>query len=114
MYKRKLILGFLLILALGTRAHGGIHNVATINGTSSAVAIVAGSPDQAKWIQVIAPSGNSSTVRFGDSTTSATVGLPIVAGAGYNTPPCDSCVYPLSGTFIYVATGDTASVSWGN
>lgn len=91
-----------------------IHTVATISGTSSAVAIIPGSTARAGWIQCIAPSSNTNPVYFGDSTVSGATGLPIAPGGGYNTPTCPNCIYNPGATFVYVSSGDKASCAWGD
>jgi hypothetical protein len=99
----KLMLGFFF----------NVVNLAPITGAGATVAI-SSSAARANWIQVIAPSGNASNVMFGDSTTTATTGLPIAPGAGYNTPTCANCVYTPSAHFVYVANGDKAYLAFGN
>ena len=94
--------------------HPAIHTLANISGTSAVVALASSGSDVARWIQVSAPSGNAAHIRFGDSATSSTRGIDIAPGGAYSTPTCQTCQYPLTGTYIYVATGDTASVAWGN
>ena len=106
-------LTLMLILALAPSA-ANIHTIATISGSGAKVQISTDSQTRAKWIQVIADSGNSAKVFFGDSTVSATTGLPIAAGAGYNTPACQSCVYTLSATYVYVGSGDKVYVAFGD
>lgn len=108
---RKAILALTLLAPL---LLANIHTVATISGSSSAVAIVPGSVARASWIQCVAPSTNASTVQFGDSTVSATVGLPIAAGGGYNTPSCPNCIYNPGATYVYVASGDNVYCAWGD
>ncbi len=111
--RTKLLL-LLLLLVCAFPAKPTLHPIAEITGTGAAVAISTDSSSRPAWVQVIAPAGNSAVVRFGDSTTSATMGLPIAAGGGYNTPVCSSCVYTLSTLYVYVANGDKADVAWGN
>src|SRR5689334_3478682 len=98
-------LAFLILLALVPGA-ANIHTVATFTGTAAKVCISTDTTTRAKWIQVVTPAANSAVVRFGDSTVSATTGLPIAAGAGYNTPACESCIYQLAATCMYIANGD--------
>jgi hypothetical protein len=57
-------------------------------------------------IQLLAPTTNTSTVRWGDSSTSSTRGGVIAAGAGQFIPPNGANYYPLSSLYVYVATGD--------
>lgn len=104
----------LLLLALLFPCSGNIHTIATITGTGETVALSTSTTTRAKWIQIITPSTNSAAVYFGDSTVTATTGLPIAAGAGYNTPACESCTYTLSATYVYIANGDKAYVAFGD
>lgn len=94
--------------------HANINSLADITGTGVTVQISTNTSARPAWVQLIAPSGNAAVVRFGDSTTSATVGLPIAAGGGYNTPVCSTCSYTLAGMYVYVANGDKVSIAWGN
>jgi hypothetical protein len=57
-------------------------------------------------VQILAPSANSASVRWGDSSTSSTRGGVIAAGGGQYLPPAGSNYYPLSSLYVYVATGD--------
>ena len=109
---RRLLYLAVLILVGGSRA--AINPLTDISGGSATVALEATGTDVAKWIALLAPPGNSNNVRFGDSTTTATKGGLLVPGATFTTPACDTCVYPLSGTYVYVATGDKLTVTWGN
>ena len=104
----------LLCLLASFCATGEIITVATITGTGAKVALSTNVKTRAAWIQIIADSGNSAKVFFGDSTVSATNGLPIAAGAGYNTPACSSCIYTPAATYIYISNGDKAYVAFGN
>lgn len=105
---------FVLLLALLLPCAANVHNLATITGTGATVQISTDITTRATWIQVIAPSSNSAVVYFGDSTVTATRGLPIAAGGGYNTPPCSSCVYTLAAHYAYIANGDKINVAFGN
>ena len=101
-----------LLLFVGVMKPTNVHPLPKITGSSTQVQLSTVAIS-CKWIQVIAPSGNTNSVFFGDSTTSATVGLPIAPGGGYNTPTCDSCTYVLSGAYVYVSSGDSAYVAYG-
>ena len=105
---------FLLALLFCGVLPSAINTLADISGSSTTVQLSTSPNTVCKWIQVIAPPGNANAVRFGDSTTSPTKGLPIAPGGGYNTPSCDTCVYPLSAAYVYVVSGDKASVACGN
>ncbi len=102
----------LLIFLLPCQAN--LHTIATITGTATTVQISTDALTRAKWVQVIADSGNGAKVFFGDSTVTATRGLPIAAGGGYSTPSCDSCIYTLSTMYAYLAQGDKIYVAFGD
>ncbi len=107
--KRLLLLLFLLLPCVAD-----VHTIATITGSGATVAISTDTTTRAVWIQVIADSGNGAKIFFGDSTVTATRGLPIAAGAGYNTPTCSTCVYTLASHYAYIANGDKLYVAFGN
>jgi hypothetical protein len=107
---RRLILLSLLAVALFGQAQ--LTTPVTISGTSAAVALPSG--DAPLWVQFVAPSGNASNVRCGDSSVTSTRGMLIPAGAGQMLPPIGGGIRynSLSTIFCYVATGDTLVVSW--
>jgi hypothetical protein len=90
----------------------GVTNVAPITGTGATVQIST-SQARANWIQVIAASGNSAAVMFGDSTTTSTTGLPVAAGGGYSTPTCGQCFYVPASHYVYIANNDKAYIAYG-
>ena len=105
----------LALLALGALpSRSNLHPLADFTGAGAAVQLSTNANIKAKWIQVIADPGNSAAIRFGDATTSATVGLSIAKGAGYNTPTCGNCVYQLTAHYLYIANGDKVYVAWGD
>ena len=105
----------LVLLALvAFCATGEIHTVATITGSGAKVALSTNTKTKAAWIQIIADAGNTDPVYFGDSTVASGTGLPIAKGAGYNTPPCGTCVFSLAATYIYISNNDKAYVAFGN
>ena len=104
-----------LILFAAVIKPSAVHNLTPISGAGATVPITTSScAVRADWIQVLAPSGNSAVVWFGDSTTSGSSGLPIAAGGGYNTPVVPGSPYNLCNHYVYVANGDTAYVAYGN
>ncbi len=107
--KRLLVL---LIFLLPCQAN--LHTIATITGAGATVQISTDIQTRAKWVQVIADSTNGAKIYFGDSTVTATRGLPIAAGGGYNTPTCDTCIYTLSTLYAYIGSGDKLYVSFGD
>jgi hypothetical protein len=88
------------------------HTLADIAGSSSAVAISTDTLARAAWVQLIAPSGNANNVRFGDSTTSSSKGGILVPGSGMLIQCPNAC--GLAGIYVYVVTGDTLNVTWGD
>ena len=112
--RTKLLLAVLTLLVLVSAAKPNLHSIAEITGSGATVAISTDGSTRASWIQIIAPSGNSAVVRFGDSTVTSSIGLPVAPGGGYNTPACSACIYTLSQHYVYVANGDKVDVAWGN
>lgn len=107
----------LLFLLASLQVEANVNTLKDIVGTGATVQISNNASARPMWVQLVTKSGvggNTADVRFGDSTTSATVGLPIPPGGGYNTPVCSACSYTLSGMYVYVAVGDKVSIAWGN
>ncbi len=104
----------ILLALLGLYASAEIHTLATITGSGAKVALSTNTKTKASWIQIITDPGNTDPVYFGDSTVASGTGLQIAKGAGYNTPPCSSCVYSLAATYIYVSNNDKAYIAFGN
>jgi hypothetical protein len=90
--------------ALGTRTE--------ITGANAAVQVA--SAGIARWVQFVADPANTSAVRLGDASVTATTGVRIAPGAGQMLPPQEPGTYRLSDLYVYVATGDKVSVLWGN
>jgi hypothetical protein len=72
----------------------------------------------ARWVQVFAPSTNSSPVRIGDSLISDSRGIPIFPGGSWLFPAMPAgdarnsvqdCLYSLKDMFCLVAQGDKLS-----
>lgn len=83
--------------------------LADIAGDNAAHAIVL--PVPAKWIQFIV--SGAGTVRLADSTASATVGLPIAAGAGQMMPPIGlKNHYQSNEIYAYIPSGATLSIGY--
>lgn len=106
LFKPFLILALLLAFVLPAMS---APHIITISGTSAKVAISA-TPIRARWFSVIAEHGNTATSRFGDSTTSSTVGVPLRADASHFEPYELYDYYTLSNWYVYVATGDTLTI----
>jgi len=82
-----------------------------ITGTGAAVQVA--SSGSALWVQVVADPGNSSPVRLGDSTVTATSGVRVAPGGGQMLP-YKGDFYTLSSIYVYVANGDKVSVIWSD
>ena len=90
-----------------------MHSLADISGSSTTVAIST-SGTGAQWIQFVAPTGNVSVARWGGPETTSAIGSIIAPGAGQFTPPCPpGSFYPLNTVYVYVATGDKLSITYG-
>src|SRR6476620_11680954 len=61
-----------------------VRTLADITGDGSTHAL--STFGTARWVQIIAPSGNSAAVRIGDSNASSSRGAPIAAGGGILMP----------------------------
>ena len=110
---RHLSRGILLLLLTALLfGQAQLTTLATISGTSAAVALP--SSDAPLWVQFVAPSGNSNNVRCGDSNTTSSRGMLLAAGAGQMLPPLPGGIRynSLSTIYCYVASGDTLVVSW--
>ncbi len=103
---------FALVLATCVGAQTLIRVPAEVTCDSSAHAL--STAGLVLWIQVIAPTTNTSVVRFGDSNVSATRGFPVAPGGGYNTPvlPSGTPRYDLTKQFYWCATNDKADIGW--
>lgn len=108
----RLLLLILLVVAL-LPATTSIVTIADISGDGAAHAIGTGG---AQWIQFIAPSGNSSVVRVGDSSITTSRGVPVAAGGGMfmpTIPPKSDSIdrsYDLSTIYYLVQSGDKLSI----
>ncbi len=101
----------LFLLCITLYAQILIVSPAEITGDSAAHAL--GTSGVARWIQIIAPSGNSAVIRIGDSNTSASRGLPIAPGGGIMLPPTSQAPgYDLTRVFYYATTGDKVNIAW--
>lgn len=120
-----LIIGAYLLLPnrASVEAQGGLITITgNADVTGAAAAVQASASGTARWIQVIAPSGNSAVIRCGGSTVSATVGAPVAAGGGFFFPamPVDERqavnqhYYNLASIYCYVGSGDKVNFLWGN
>jgi hypothetical protein len=115
--KKLLLLVLLPVLACALVTPTGNSDI-TGNSATHAVA----SSGQARWVQFIAPSTNTSTVRIGGSNTSSTVGVPMAPGSSLFYPPIpvdlgqpvpSNNYYDLSSIYYYAVTNDKINISWG-
>lgn len=84
-----------------------LANGIDITGTGAQVPLSA-SLLKGKWVQLLAdPANGSAVIHVGGSTTSATVGLPLAAGAGQFCPPVSDQFefYQLQLMFAYIPNG---------
>lgn len=118
--KRFLLSIGLLIASIATGANT-LVTLTDITGSGAAVQLSTACPSTTPscsstalidWIQIIAPSGNSAVVRFGDSTVSSSNGLPIAAGGGYTTLYHLGSPYTLGQFYVYIANGDKVSAAY--
>lgn len=101
----------LLGLAFGQQNTGSIQTETDITGTNATVAICS-TCGTAKWVQIVTPAANAAVVRWGDSNTSSTRGAIIAAGGGQYLPP-DGGPYSLPNLYVFIATNDKVTVTWG-
>jgi len=101
-----------LIAVLCSVANPAAIHTLTITGTSTTQVVSSTIAFGASWVQLVAPAGNSSTSRVGDSTITSTTGIPLAPGAGMMLPYVGVGSYSLRQLNTYVATGDTLSVTW--
>jgi hypothetical protein len=91
-----------------------LNNLADIVGAGAAVQLA--SPNiTARWVQFVV--SGTGTVRIGGSSVSATLGLPVAAGAGMFLPiqtadGQSTSPYSLAGLYAYVPVGATLSVAY--
>lgn len=93
-----------------------VQTYADITGTGATVAIA--TSGSAKWVQIVAPSANSATARWGDSSTTSSRGGLLPAGSGQFLPPVSRTVndsvqvtlYQLPSIYVYIANGDKITV----
>ena len=87
-----------------------IHSI-TISTTGSAIPVSA-TEFAAKWVQFVAPSGNSGNVLIGGAEVTSSVGFPMVAGSSQFLPPIaeGAVQYNLSQLMCYLPSGQTLQV----
>lgn len=91
-----------------------MNNLADIVGAGATVPLT--TPNiTARWVQLIV--SGAGTVRYGGASVTATLGLPIPAGAGQFLPVLSqdagsTSPYSLGGIFAYIPVGATLSVGY--
>lgn len=103
----------LLLAAVSLAAQVNLSTIADITGDGSAHKI-SSTAIAARWVQIIAPAGNSAVVRIGDVNTSNTRGASVAAGGGFMLPPSATSPqnYDLSKIYYYAANGDKLTVTY--
>lgn len=101
-----------LLFALLAGADGAPQSLPDIAGTAAAVPICS-SCGIAKWVQIVAPSGNVSNARWGDANISASRGAIIAPAGGMYMAPFQICPCNLGSIYVYVANGDSVTVTFG-
>lgn len=89
-----------------------------IAGTGATVAL-SSTPLYVRTLQLVAPIGNSSVVRWGGPLTTSSRGSAIAAGGGQYFPPLpinqgasSQTQRNLANIYVYIANGDTLTVSY--
>lgn len=82
--------------------------VSTVEITCDSATHALGTATNALWVQLVAPSGNSAVVRWGDSNTSTSRGAIIAPGGGQMLPvvPGRIQAYDLTKIYQFCTTGD--------
>jgi hypothetical protein len=99
------------LLLSPVRVHANLPHLITISGTGAVVRVSA-TDIQASSIQFTAPAANSGIARIGDATVTSAIGEALPAGTGQYFPPRWQGSYSLNGFYVYVASGDTATILW--
>ena len=84
---------------------------ADIAGSNAAVTLGSG---QYRMCQLVAPTGNSNVIRWGDSNTGTSRGALIAAGGGMLLPvPAQGSPFyiDLGATYVYISTGDKLTLT---
>jgi hypothetical protein len=111
------ILLFLAIIATA-QAPLILFTVPDVSGTGSVVQLAA--TGTARWCQLVAPAGNTSVVRWGDSAITSSRGSIITPAGAQFIPPTvgtapagGSVPFQLSSLYVLVQSGDTLAVTCG-
>jgi hypothetical protein len=88
-------------------------NLADIAGASTTVQLSA-TNITARWVQAIVT--GAGTARFGGSTVTASLGLPVATGGGFFFPPViefgGGVPYSLASIYAYIPAGATVSIAY--
>jgi hypothetical protein len=118
---RRLLILAMLALALGAQTR--VNTVAEITGSNAAVQI--NTTGSAVWVTIMANATNATTncstssmsacPRVGDSSVSATRGIPLLPGtSGFYPVPLPNSGYSLAQLYVYIPNGDKINVLWAN
>jgi len=92
-----------------------IHQLADITGTGAKVAL-ASTPTPVNWVKIQTNSKvhtNSSVVRVGDASVSATQGMVVDVNDSKDVNPASATnTFDLSQTFALIQTGDVIQISY--
>jgi hypothetical protein len=90
-----------------------------VTGTGATVALTSNASLAVRWVQIVTPVGNAAVVRWGDSNVSVSRGAMIPPGYGQFVPPLpqnqnapQQNTFLLSRVYVYIANGDTISVTY--
>lgn len=92
------------------------YSLPDITGDGATHALDVPSVVRAKWVQVLADSGNSGVVRIGGPDVTDSVGLPLEKGKSIFYPQDhadQTSFYPLSSLHYNAANGDVLYVQYG-
>jgi hypothetical protein len=83
----------------------------TLTGAATQATITADT-SKAKWVQLLADSGNSAAINIGGPEVSATAGFPLAAGASQFLPSVSDLFefYQFNKSYYYAANGDKLHV----
>lgn len=90
-----------------------VNNLPDITGDAAIHPLVTDTR-KAKFLVAVADPANGASIRMGGPETSATVGIPIAAGASLTFPTISDAFefYPMDKLFYYAATGDKLYIEW--
>lgn len=83
----------------------------TITGTSAFVQIQTASTP-ARWVQLVAPTGNAGTVYWGACNSTTSTANTMAAGSGQFFPPMTNSGYDLAQICVQATSPDTIRINW--